>query len=322
MIVYSIIIPVYNRPDELHELLDSLLLQDLLAEDAPSYEVIVVEDGSQHTAQGVCQYFSDKLPLRYFFKKNSGPGLSRNYGMEKAQGNFFLFFDSDCILPPAYLKTLHKQLMQYRLDAFGGPDASHSSFSTLQKAINYAMTSFLSTGGIRGKKKRLGTYQARSFNMGFTREVYQATKGFGKMRVSEDIDLSIRIRRAGFKLQLIPDAFVYHKRRADFRAFFNQAFSFGKGRACLVKKYPSQFKIVHTLPSAWLLFVLLMLPIAWLWQEGFQLQLFILLLYITLIFSDCVANTKNFWVGLLSVPAVFVQLTGYGLGFLNGLLSR
>ncbi len=322
MVDYSIIIPVYNRPDELHELLDSLLLQDLSDVDAPVYEVIVVEDGSQHTAQGVCQYFSDKLPLRYFFKENTGPGPSRNYGIEKAQGNFFIFFDSDCILPPAYLKTLHQQLTQYRLDAFGGPDASHSSFSTLQKSINYAMTSFLSTGGIRGKKKHLGTYQARSFNMGFTREVYQATKGFGEMRVSEDIDLSIRIRRAGFKLQLIPNAFVYHKRRTDFKAFFNQAFSFGNGRVNIVRKYPSQFKIVHLFPSFWILFLILLLPMAFLWQDMFQLQLFTLLLYVTLIFSDCIANTKNLLVGLLSIPAVFVQLTGYGLGFLKGILNK
>ncbi len=322
MLTYSLIIPVYNRPEELRELLGSLLAQHAPAQDEMRYEIIIVEDGSTHTAEEVCQDFSDKLPLRYFFKENTGPGTSRNYGIEQAMGDYFIFFDSDCIIPPDYLVIMHQKTQQYQLDAFGGPDASHVSFSILQKAINYAMTSFLSTGGIRGRKKHLGTYQARSFNMGFSRKVYEATKGFGAMRVSEDIDLSIRIREGGFKLQLIPEAFVYHKRRSTFADFFKQAHSFGKGRASIIKKYPAQFKWVHLFPSLWLLALLSMLPVYFLWMGLFQLQVAVFFLYATLILSDSIAHSKNLWVGLLSIPAVFIQLSGYGTGFLKGFFSK
>jgi len=321
MTKYSLIIPVYDRPEELRELLESLVAQDISSEIEMSFEVLVIEDGSRESAEDVCQSFSHKLPLHYFYKENTGPGPSRNYGIEKAEGDYFIFFDSDCIIPPAYLKTMHHQVQQYRLDAFGGPDASHQSFTTLQKSINYAMTSFLSTGGIRGKKKHLGTYQARSFNMGFSRQVYEATQGFGTMRVSEDIDLSIRIRETGFKLQLVPEAFVYHKRRSSFTDFFRQAHSFGKGRASIVKRHPSQFKWVHLFPSLWLLFLVSMFPMFWIWEGLAQLQLFTILLYATLIFSDSIASNRNFLVGLLSIPAVFIQLGGYGSGFLKGIFA-
>ena len=307
---YSIIIPVYNRPDEIDELLDCLTHQN-----CNDFEVIVVEDGSSEKCNLVVQKYSGRLDIKYFYKPNSGPGPSRNYGMEKAQGEFLIFFDSDCLIPPGYMEVLDKSLTLNGLDAFGGPEKPHGTFTDIQKAITCSMTSFITTGGIRGKKKRMDKFQARSFNMGFSREVYHKVGGFSNAKVGEDGDMSYRIQDAGFSIGLIEEAFVYHKRRISFKAFIRQVYRFGIGRIFLMKWYPARRKVVYFLPSAFLtgnlLLVILSLFVSW----SFAL---LLLFPALLFFLDSLVQTKNLKIALLSILAGYIQLFGYGAGFLKG----
>ena len=246
---FSVIIPVYNRPNEIEELLGSLTKQTY----SKNFEVVVVEDGSSLKADEIVQSFSKKLNIQYFFKENSGAGASRNFGMTKATGNYFIIFDSDCIIPPHYLEEIEKQLTQNFTDAFGGADAAHESFTKIQKAINYSMTSFFTTGGIRGSKKAVDKFQPRSFNFGISKKAFETTGGFSKMKIGEDIDLTFRLWENKFETQFIENGFVYHKRRATFKQFFKQTFAFGKGRPFLNKKYPATAKITYWFPSLFLI---------------------------------------------------------------------
>lgn len=214
---YSVIIPVYNRPDEVNELLESLTLQT-----CKDFEVVVVEDGSSIPCQEVVEKYSDRLDIHYYNKPNSGPGQTRNYGAERSHGEYLIILDSDCILPPGYFEAVEKELQSSPVDAFGGPDRAHASFTDIQKAINYSMTSFFTTGGIRGGKKKMDKFYPRSFNMGVRRSVYQTLGGFSKMRFGEDIDFSIRIFKAGYRCRLFPSAWVYHKRRTDLKNSSNR----------------------------------------------------------------------------------------------------
>ena len=251
---YSIIVPVYNRPDEVDELLASLHTQQ-----ETDFEVLIIEDGSSNPCQSVCKKYADKLDLKYYVKPNSGPGQSRNYGAERAQGEYLLVLDSDVVLPDGYLKAISKELEQQPAEAFGGPDRAHDSFSDIQKAISYSMTSFFTTGGIRGGKKKLDKFYPRSFNMGIRRETYMSLGGFSRMRFGEDIDFSIRIFKAGCRCRLFPEAWVWHKRRTDFRKFFRQVYNSGIARINLYKKYPESLKLVHLLPMVFTVGVLFLL---------------------------------------------------------------
>ena len=251
---YSVIIPVYNRPDEVDE-----LLQSLTAQHFKDFEVVVVEDGSSVPCEKIVNQYQGKLDIHYYNKPNSGPGQTRNYGAERSNGEYLIILDSDCILPEGYLDAVEKELQTAPADAFGGPDRAHSSFTDIQKAINYSMTSFFTTGGIRGGKKKMDKFYPRSFNMGVRREVYQALGGFSNMRFGEDIDFSIRIFKGGYQCRLFPDAWVYHKRRTDFKKFFKQVHNSGIARINLYKKYPESLKVVHLLPAVFTLGVALLL---------------------------------------------------------------
>ena len=344
---YSIIVPVYNRPDEVRELLESLTRQTL-----KDFEVIVVEDGSKIPCKDVCDKFANILSLHYYYKENSGPGQSRNYGAERASGQWFIVLDSDVVLPPTYMEsvecrmksvefatahngsensaaeanstpyTLHSTL---KIDAWGGPDAAHDSFTPIQKAISYSMTSFFTTGGIRGSspqsgKKRgaLDKFYPRSFNMGIRRDVYHELGGFSKMRFGEDIDFSYRIVEAGYKTALIPEAWVWHKRRTDFRKFFRQVYNSGIARINLEKRHPGTMKLVHLLPTVFTVGVIGLLLLS-----CFSIFALVpVILYSILIFVDSTLKNKSLHVGLLSVPAAFVQLMGYGLGFIESWWKR
>lgn len=312
---YSIIVPVYNRPDEVDELLASLLHQE-----EKDFEVIVVEDGSQVPCGDVCQRYAGQMELRYYEKPNSGPGQSRNYGAEKAVGEYLLILDSDVVVPPGYLKAISEELERQPADAFGGPDCSHPSFTDIQKAISYSMTSFFTTGGIRGGKKKLDKFYPRSFNMGIRRDVYLRLGGFSRMRFGEDIDFSIRIFQAGCHCRLFPGAWVWHKRRTDFRKFWRQVFNSGIARINLYKKYPDSLKLVHLLPMVFtvgvaaLLLLALVLCAPW--------PLLPLLFYALIVFLDASAKEKSPKIGLLSIAAAFIQLTGYGCGFLQAWWRR
>lgn len=312
---YSIIVPVYNRPDEVDELLASLLHQE-----EKDFEVIVVEDGSQVPCGDVCQRYAGQMELRYYEKPNSGPGQSRNYGAERAKGEYLLILDSDVVVPPGYLKAISEELERQPADAFGGPDCSHPSFTDIQKAISYSMTSFFTTGGIRGGKKKLDKFYPRSFNMGIRRDVYLRLGGFSRMRFGEDIDFSIRIFQAGCHCRLFPGAWVWHKRRTDFRKFWRQVFNSGIARINLYKKYPDSLKLVHLLPMVFtvgvaaLLLLALVLCAPW--------PLLPLLFYALIVFLDASVKEKSPKIGLLSIAAAFIQLTGYGCGFLQAWWRR
>ncbi|GAB4131442.1 MAG: glycosyltransferase [Raineya sp.] len=317
---FSFIIPVYNRPDELKELLESIEQQVFSKEDI-TFEVLVIEDGSTLKADAVVKEFASSLPIRYFFKENTGQGFSRNFAFERAQGEYFIILDSDCLLPPTYLQTVYECIQDKRLDAFGGPDAAHSSFTDTQKAISYAMTSLFSTGGIRGGKRAAEKFRPRSFNMGLSRKVWQTVGGFLITRMGEDIELSIRIEKAGFKIGLIPNAYVYHKRRANFKQFYKQLHFFGRARINIRRFHPEELKLVHYFPSIFVVF-LISIPISFLLKPMLGLLLLsFLLAYCLLIFFDAFLKTKSPKIAFMAFFAVMVQLIGYGVGFLTEVFS-
>ncbi|MEQ6124876.1 glycosyltransferase [Pseudotenacibaculum sp. MALMAid0570] len=307
---FSIIIPIYNRPQEVEELLSSISQLNF----SGNFEVIIIEDGSSNRCDTVVDNFKSKLEIQYFYKENSGPGASRNYGMQRANGNYFIVLDSDVVLPKQYLNVIDKRLKENYTDAFGGPDAAHPDFTSLQKAINYSMTSFLTTGGIRGKKKGVGKFQPRSFNMGISKKAFEATQGFSDMRAGEDIDLTFRLWESGIETQLIEEAFVYHKRRNTISSFFNQTFAFGTARPKLNKKYPKTKKLTYWFPS---LFALgFDLSILLVFFGYWQLSAFFGL-YLIALFSDATVENKSFKVGFLSIITSLTQFFGYGFGFLQ-----
>ena len=330
---YSIIVPVYNRPDEVDELLESLSNQT-----QKDFEVIIVEDGSIKTCKDVCEKYADILVLHYYAKENSGPGQSRNYGAERANGEWLIILDSDVVLPTSYLEMVEQSLTSSSsstsIEAFGGPDAAHSLFTPVQKAISYSMTSFFTTGGIRGGKAKLDKFYPRSFNMGIRKDIYLELGGFTKMRFGEDIDFSYRIVEAGYHPRLFPEAWVWHKRRTDFRKFFRQVYNSGIARINLEKRHPGTMKIVHLLPTIFTVGVISLILISavgralmyYVDQDMFYWMCFApwipIILYSFLILTDSTIKNRSLKVGLLSIPAAFVQLMGYGLGFIESWWKR
>lgn len=309
-LVFSIIIPVFNRPDELDELLTSLTLQNF----AESYEVIVVEDGSKIRSEEIVKKYYKELHINYFFKENSGPGLSRNFGMRKAKGNYYIILDSDCILPEHYLKEVLHRLQKKYTDAFGGPDTSHPTFTVIQKAINYAMTSMPTTGGIRGNKKLQKNFQPRSFNMGISKKAFEVTGGFSAQRYGEDIDLTFRLWQNGLKTQYLENAFVYHKRRISWGSFFKQTFNFGAARPVLNKLYPATAKITYWFPGVFIIGLVLSIIV---FVIGFKWLLYIYALYFIVVLVDSMVRNKSFLVAISSLVSTCIQFFGYGMGFLR-----
>jgi glycosyltransferase involved in cell wall biosynthesis len=308
---YSVIVPVYNRPEEMDELLNSLADQTF-----SDLEVIVVEDGSSITSQSVVEKYSQKLRIHYFFKTNSGPGPSRNAGFEKAHGDYLVIFDSDCILPSTYFESVENFLSTTKLDAWGGPDRGHENFTSLQRAMAHTMSSLLTTGGIRGAKNSIGNYQPRSFNMGISKETFLKTGGFRFDRSAEDIELSIRMGKLGLKVGLISEAFVFHKRRATLWQFFSQVFNFGKGRVLVGASHPGEVKLVHWFPAFFLVGIFL-IPILFFFNTWMGAAVGIgYSMYLVLIALEGFVKTKSMLVALLSIPSALVQMAGYGAGFL------
>lgn len=304
---FSIIVPVYNRPDEINDLLKSLDQQT-----DKDFEIVIVEDGSTVRCGKQCESFKKSIRIKYFYKDNEGRSIARNYGMDRADGDFFIFVDSDCILPPDYIASLKKAIAEKPADCFGGPDAAHESFSDTQKAINYAMTSFLTTGGIRGGKMSMEKFTPRTFNMGFSRKVWEKVGGFREM-FSEDIDMSTRIRLAGFSITLYPDVAVFHKRRVNFKKFWRQVHVFGMSRITLQLLYPGSMKAVHWLPALFVVGALAMLIGAcfckWL--------ILPLIIYILALWIWGIISTRSLKIGTMGVGAAMVQLSGYGTGFIR-----
>lgn len=312
--VFSLIIPVYNRPDEVDELLESLLLSEY----KEPFEVVLVEDGSTLPCDDIVRKYQEKLNISYYFKENSGPGDSRNFGMRKALGDYFIIFDSDCIIPSNYLVEVDKALKEDYVDCFGGPDKALDSFSDIQKAINFAMTSFLTTGGIRGGSEKIGKFQPRSFNMGLSRKGFEASKGFGNIHPGEDPDLSIRLWNLGFETRLFSKAYVYHKRRIDWDKFSIQVNKFGKARPILNSWYPQYNKLTFFFPTFFIL-GLIFAVILLIFNIDIFLQLYFI--YFFMIFIVASIQNKNLKIGFLSVIAVWKQFYGYGIGFLESFIK-
>lgn len=311
---YSVIVPVYNRVDEVRDLLESLYAQQ-----HKDFEVILVEDGSTEPCGDVAREYADKgLDVKYFYKSNDGRSIARNYGIERAAGDYFIFFDSDCVIPPDYFVNLDRELRVQPLDCFGGPDAAHDSFSDTQKAINFAMTSFLTTGGIRGGKVQMEKFVPRSFNMGYSRKVWQTVGGFREM-FSEDIDMSMRIREGGFSIGLIRPACVYHKRRIDMKKFWHQVYVFGMSRITLKLLYPHSLKLVHTLPALAVIIGALLVMLGIFVSPWFLLPIG---LYLVALFVSACISTRSLKVALLAIPASVVQICGYGCGFINAYVTK
>ena len=307
---FSFIVPVYNRPNEIQELLESLSSQTYTKD----FEIVIVEDGSTESSEAVVETFKGKLNIAYYQKSNSGPGDSRNYGMRLAKGNYFIVLDSDCILPPQYLVSAEKSLNKSFVHCYGGPDAAHDSFSNVQKAINYAMTSFFTTGGIRGGKKAVDKFQPRSFNMGISKEAFEKVGGYGNIHPGEDPDLTIRIWNEGYDTKLIPEAFVYHKRRIDWNKFYIQVNKFGMVRPILNKWHPATAKLTYWFPT---LFCIGLVAAFVLLAFGFPLLCYLFAFYFMLLFIDALFKTKNLAVSMMALFATVVQFVGYGIGFLK-----
>ncbi|TFV94760.1 glycosyltransferase [Algoriphagus kandeliae] len=309
--LFSVIIPVYNRPEELRELLYSLTCQT-----QSNFEVIVVEDGSGLKAEEVCHSFQKELRIQYVFQKNSGQGFARNKGMELAKGDFYILFDSDVVVPDNYFFQVENAILERNLDAFGGPDAAAKDFSILQKAMDFAMTSFWTTGGIRGKMKDPAKYQARGFNMGVSKAVFEKTGGFLDPNQGEDIEWSIRIKKAGFRLELVKEAFVFHKRKNTLWSFSKQAFSFGRNRINVSRFHPDAIQIVHLMPSLFLAFLISLSLTGMLGWRIFMLQFLVFSCWVLAVWISATFKTKSFLAGLLAIVTSILQLSAYGLGFI------
>jgi glycosyltransferase involved in cell wall biosynthesis len=314
---FSIIIPLYNRPQEIKELLETLTLQTY-----KQFEVLVIEDGSVKDARDIVAAFEGRLNVRYYFKPNEGQGFSRNFGFERAKGDYFIIFDSDILVPENYLEVVNHRLNTDYLDCYGGPDDAHPSFTPMQKAISYSMTSPFTTGGIRGNKKGIGQFHPRSFNMGLSREAWQKAGGFIITRLGEDIEYSIRIHSLGFKIGLIPEAKVYHKRRTSYAQFYKQLHFFGRSRINIYKFFPDELKPVHFFPAVFTLgvgFTLLANILQW---RIALLGNIVIALFILLIFFHSLYKNKSLKVAFLSIGAAFIQLIAYGLGFMQDYWKR
>lgn len=310
---FSVIVPVYNRVDEINDLLESLSAQT-----CRDFEVIIVEDGSTEPCGDLVRSFAGKVDVRYFFKPNEGRSIARNYGIDRSTGDYLVFFDSDCVIPRDYFAILSAELDRQPLDCFGGPDAAHESFTPVQKAISFAMTSFLTTGGIRGGKVQMEKFVPRSFNMGYSRKVYDTVGGFREM-FSEDIDMSTRIRQAGFSIGLIHPAHVFHKRRVDFARFWRQVYVFGMSRITLKLLYPDSLKLVHTLPALAVIIGVLLVLLGIFVTPWFLLPIGI---YLLAIFLSAWIATRSLGIALRAVPASVVQICGYGCGFIKAFFTK
>lgn len=308
-LAFSFVIPVYNRPNEVKELLESLLRQSY----TKPFEIVLVEDGSISTSEKVIAEYRYKLDITYLKKENTGPGDSRNFGMRKAKGNYFIILDSDCIVPPDYLTIVSEYLTKEFVHCYGGPDGAHPSFSKIQKAINHTMTSFLTTGGIRGKVSAVNKFQPRSFNMGISKRAFGATQGFGNIHPGEDPDLSFRLWEQGFDSHLISDAVVYHKRRINWLKFYQQVRKFGMVRPILNKWHPRTAKPTYWIPTFFSIFAIIAVVSA-LWGNFYPLV--VLLGYLLAVFIDSGIRNRDIWIALFSIFALLVQFFGYGYGFL------
>ncbi len=315
--LFSIILPTYGRPEEVTAFLESICRQNY-----QDFEVIIVDGTPNDVLHPVIDKFRKQINLTYFHERGLGASESRNLGCKKAKGDFVVFIDSDCIVPEDYLVKINAFLKKNKADAFGGPDAAAPDFTVQQKAVNYAMTSFLTTGGIRGKKTHVGKFQLRGFNMGIKKDVFFKVGGYSGMQVAEDIDLSMRLIKAGYITALIPEAHVYHRRKTNLKLFFRQMYFHGKGRIDLHLKHGDALKPVHLLPAFFVLFIATGIISVFVHQYITMAFAFVLLLYILALLIDSAVKNKSLLVGMASVIASFEMHVAYGLGVMRNIFMR
>lgn len=308
---FSVIVPVYNRPDELDELLKSLVNQTL-----KDFETVIVEDGSTLPCDKIVDKYKKALDIKYYYKENEGQGFARNFGYQKAKGEYFIVFDSDCIIPEPYLKNVNEFLEKDWVDAYGGPDTFHPDFTILQKTISHTMTSFLTTGGIRGKRKVVKGFHPRSFNMGISREVFKKTGGYLVPFMGEDMEFSTRIIKEGFKTALIPDAYVYHKRRTSLWKFAMQLKYFGRARINLTRFHKRQFHLIHLLPLVFTIGFISMLVFTIAGHILGTIATALFGIYSLIIFIEGWLKTKSFLASVISPVIVIVQFSFYSYGLI------
>ena len=306
----SIIIAIFNRKDELFELLNSLIAQT-----DKNFEVIIVDDGSFVDLLPTVETFKEMLNIQYFKKPNSGPGLSRNYGANRAKNDWLVFVDSDVIVEKDYIENIKKNLEKTDCAAFGGADKAHKGFNLLQKAISYSMTSVFTTGGIRGSKKAVTRFQPRSFNMGVNKEIFLKIGGFSEMRIGEDPDLSMTIWENGYQTAFFDDIGVYHKRRTDLGKFSKQVYQFGCARPILNQRHPDYVKPTFWFPTLFLLGYVAGILEYFLLQKGFVLACYGF--YTLVIFLHALYLTKNIAIAAQAIITTYIQMFSYGYGFLE-----
>ena len=306
----SIIIAIFNRKDELFELLQSLSFQT-----DKNFEVIIVDDGSKINLLPTVELFKESLDIHFYRKDNSGPGLSRNYGARRAKNDWLVFVDSDVIVEKDYIENIKKNLLEISCDAFGGADKAHKGFNLMQKAISYSMTSVFTTGGIRGNKKAISRFQPRSFNMGVRKSAFEKVGGFSEMRIGEDPDLSMTLWENGFKTAFFDNIGVYHKRRTDFGKFSKQVYQFGCARPILNQRHPKYVKISFAFPSLFLIGYVLGFVEYFVFKRGVILSFYGL--YTFLILFHALYKTKNVSIACMAMIATYIQMFSYGWGFLQ-----
>jgi glycosyltransferase involved in cell wall biosynthesis len=306
----SIIVAIFNRKDELTELLTSLSVQT-----DKDFEVIIVDDGSPVELLPTVNSFNELLEIQYFKKENSGPGLSRNYGAERAKNDWLVFVDSDVIVEKDYLENIKKNLENTDCAAFGGADKAHEGFSILQKAISYSMTSVFTTGGIRGSKKAVTKFQPRSFNMGVNKEIFLKIGGFSEMRIGEDPDLSMTIWENGYQTAFFDNIGVYHKRRTDLGKFSKQVYQFGCARPILNQRHPNYVKPTFWFPSLFLLGYIVGILEYFFIKNGLLLAFYGF--YTLLVLLHAWFITKSPAIAFQAIITTYIQMFSYGFGFLE-----
>lgn len=306
----SIVVAIYNRKDELFELLTSLTQQT-----DPEFEIIIVDDGSSIDLKPTISNFEESLDIKYFKKDNSGPGLTRNYGAARAANEWLVFVDSDVIVEKDYIEHIKNDILTIPCDAFGGADKAHKGFNLMQKAISYSMTSVFTTGGIRGSKKAVSKFQPRSFNMGVKKAVFEKVGGFSEMRIGEDPDLSMTLWENGFTTAFFDDIAVYHKRRVDFGKFSKQVYQFGCARPILNQRHPNYVKISFAFPTLFMLGYVMGFLEYFILDRGIILSFYGL--YTFLVLFHALLLTKNISIAGMAVISTYIQMFSYGYGFLK-----
>lgn len=320
---FALISPTFKRPDEVTEFLDSLRKLDYPKD---KFEIILGDGTPGDELRPLIYPYQKDLPLKIYYEEFLPVSNARNRAAELSTAQFFIFLDSDCIIPEGYLKAVEFFLDAHpQINLFGGPDAASEDFTDLQKAISFSMTSFLTTGGIRGGSSSVTTYHPRGFNMGISAELFNKVGGYDENFVcGEDVELSMRLIKAGAKSAFIEEAHVFHKRRTSIKQFRRQVFRFGAARPLLAKAHPGNLKITHLFPLAFTVYrhvsAILFLLVFYFNLSVLSLPFAMYVLYMVAVFFSALKK-EGLSVALLAVQTTNTMNAGYGIGFLRNYLE-